>query len=146
MALLGLDIGTTGVKALVIDDAGDTLATHTDEYPLSTPRPGWVEQDPELPDAMPQYAFLLYPELTYIPDDTLQYSLRSVFSPIDLSGQITTGASWNVLQGFTLNCYLICNLGESGDTFAWSRDVDLWRVGTDYIDGVAISAGFNYIY
>ncbi len=47
MALLGLDIGTTGVKALVIDDAGYTLATHTDEYPLSTPRPGWAEQDPE---------------------------------------------------------------------------------------------------
>ncbi|HDS74590.1 MAG TPA: xylulokinase, partial [Firmicutes bacterium] len=47
MALLGLDIGTTGVKALVIDDAGHTLGAYTDEYPLSTPRPGWAEQDPE---------------------------------------------------------------------------------------------------
>ena len=44
--LLGLDIGTTGVKALVIDEAGRTLASHTDEYPLSTPKPGWAEQDP----------------------------------------------------------------------------------------------------
>jgi len=44
--LLGLDIGTTGVKALLIDEAGRTLASHTDEYPLLTPRPGWAEQDP----------------------------------------------------------------------------------------------------
>ncbi len=46
--LLGLDIGTTGVKALLIDEAGTTLASHTDEYPMSTPRPGWAEQDPDL--------------------------------------------------------------------------------------------------
>jgi xylulokinase len=45
--LLGLDIGTTGVKALVIDEQGQTLARHTDEYPLLTPKPGWAEQDPE---------------------------------------------------------------------------------------------------
>ena len=113
---------------------------------LVLPFQEWAEKDVDGPDEMPQYALLLYPELTYIPDDTLQYSLRSVFSPIDLSGQVTTGASWNVLQGFTLNCYLIFNIGESDDIFAWSRDVDLWRVGTDYIDGVALSAGFNYIY
>jgi xylulokinase len=47
MALLGLDIGTTGVKALVIDDAGTTLATYTSEYPMDVPRPGWAEQNPE---------------------------------------------------------------------------------------------------
>jgi xylulokinase len=46
--LLGLDIGTTGVKALLIDEAGKTLASHTDEYPLLTPKPGWAEQDPTL--------------------------------------------------------------------------------------------------
>lgn len=45
--LLGLDIGTTGVKALVIDEQGRTRASHTDEYPLLTPKPGWAEQDPE---------------------------------------------------------------------------------------------------
>ena len=45
--LLGLDIGTSGVKALLIDDTGTALASHTDEYPMDVPRPGWAEQDPE---------------------------------------------------------------------------------------------------
>src|SRR4051812_41076452 len=47
MPLLGIDIGTSGTKTLLIDDAGRALASATAEYPLSTPRPGWAEQDPE---------------------------------------------------------------------------------------------------
>ncbi len=47
MALLGIDIGTSGTKTLLIDEDGRPLATATSEYPLSTPRPGWAEQDPE---------------------------------------------------------------------------------------------------
>ena len=46
MALLGFDIGTSGVKALLIDESGKTLASATAEYPLSTPHPNWAEQDP----------------------------------------------------------------------------------------------------
>lgn len=44
--LLGLDIGTTGAKALVSDERGTVLATATAEYPLSTPFPLWSEQNP----------------------------------------------------------------------------------------------------
>jgi xylulokinase len=44
--LLGLDIGTSGAKALVCDAGGQLLATATAEYPLHTPRPLWSEQDP----------------------------------------------------------------------------------------------------
>jgi xylulokinase len=46
-ALVGLDVGTTGVKALAISPSGDVLARAEEEYPLSTPRPGWAEQDPD---------------------------------------------------------------------------------------------------
>ncbi len=46
MSLLGLDIGTSGVKALLIDESGKTIASATSEYPLSTPHPNWAEQDP----------------------------------------------------------------------------------------------------
>jgi xylulokinase len=46
-ALVGLDVGTTGVKAVAIDPGGAVLATAEHGYPLSTPRPGWSEQDPE---------------------------------------------------------------------------------------------------
>jgi xylulokinase len=44
--LLGLDIGTSGAKALLCDDRGGLLATATAEYPLSSPFPLWSEQDP----------------------------------------------------------------------------------------------------
>jgi xylulokinase len=46
-ALVGLDVGTTGVKALALSPEGEVLATATRGYELSTPRPGWAEQDPE---------------------------------------------------------------------------------------------------
>ncbi|MCF7890951.1 xylulokinase [Candidatus Bipolaricaulota bacterium] len=45
--LLGLDLGTTGAKTLVIDDRGEVLATHTEGYPLYQPEQGWSEQNPE---------------------------------------------------------------------------------------------------
>ncbi|HYM70144.1 MAG TPA: xylulokinase [bacterium] len=44
--LLGLDIGTTGAKALLVTDAGEVLGSASKEYPLDTPRPGWAEQNP----------------------------------------------------------------------------------------------------
>jgi xylulokinase len=46
-ALVGLDVGTTGVKALAVTPAGEVLARAERGYRLSTPRPGWAEQDPE---------------------------------------------------------------------------------------------------
>jgi xylulokinase len=46
-ALVGLDVGTTGVKALAISPEGEVLARAERNYPLSTPRAGWAEQDPE---------------------------------------------------------------------------------------------------
>jgi xylulokinase len=44
--LLGLDIGTSGAKALLCDQTGTLLATETAEYPLHTPKPLWSEQNP----------------------------------------------------------------------------------------------------
>jgi xylulokinase len=46
-ALVGLDVGTTGVKAIAVSPEGTVLASATRPYPLSTPQPGWAEQDPE---------------------------------------------------------------------------------------------------
>ena len=45
-ALVGLDVGTSGVKALAISPTGELLARAERDYPLSTPQPGWAEQDP----------------------------------------------------------------------------------------------------
>src|SRR5262245_20630798 len=45
--LLGLDVGTSGAKAVLIDEAGAVVAAATHDYPMATPRPLWAEQDPE---------------------------------------------------------------------------------------------------
>ncbi len=45
MSLAGLDIGTTGCKALVITTDGSMLAKAGREYKLSVPQPGWAELD-----------------------------------------------------------------------------------------------------
>jgi xylulokinase len=44
--LVGIDVGTTATKGVAIDPDGAVLARAESEYPLSTPRPGWAEQDP----------------------------------------------------------------------------------------------------
>jgi xylulokinase len=44
---IGLDVGTTGSKAILINEQGKILATHTAEYPMFTPKPLWTEQNPE---------------------------------------------------------------------------------------------------
>ncbi len=44
--LIGLDLGTSGVKALLINTRGKVLKTHTEGYPLYQPEQGWSEQDP----------------------------------------------------------------------------------------------------
>jgi xylulokinase len=44
---LGIDIGTSSVKAILIDADQDVLATQTAPLEVSRPHPGWSEQDPE---------------------------------------------------------------------------------------------------
>lgn len=45
-ALLGIDLGTSAVKAVVVDEAGVLLGTGTREIPMEVPEPGRAEQDP----------------------------------------------------------------------------------------------------
>ena len=44
---LGIDIGTSGAKVLLIDEQGAAVGSRGAEYPLLTPRPLWAEQNPE---------------------------------------------------------------------------------------------------
>ena len=45
--LFGIDVGTSATKGLAITPDGEVLATEEAPYPLSTPKPGWSEQNPE---------------------------------------------------------------------------------------------------
>ena len=45
---LGIDVGTGGTRAVLIDPAGKVVASHSEEHaPIHSPHPGWAEQDPE---------------------------------------------------------------------------------------------------
>jgi xylulokinase len=52
MYLLGYDIGTSSVKASIIEaDSGKVIASNfspSKEMPISAPKPGWAEQDPDM--------------------------------------------------------------------------------------------------
>lgn len=47
MLYIGIDLGTSACKLLLVDEAGTVRSEVTREYPISFPRPGWSEQDPE---------------------------------------------------------------------------------------------------
>lgn len=45
--LMGIDIGTSGCKTIIIDERGYIISSIFHEYEMSVPKPGWCEQDPE---------------------------------------------------------------------------------------------------
>ena len=47
MLTIGIDLGTSAVKLLLMDGEGKILNVLSREYPLSFPHPGWSEQDPD---------------------------------------------------------------------------------------------------
>ncbi len=44
--VVALDQGTTSSRAVVIDETGCAVASHSNEYTQNYPKPGWVEHDP----------------------------------------------------------------------------------------------------
>ncbi len=47
MYYIGIDLGTSAVKLLLVDSNGHIGASVSEEYPLHFPHPGWSEQEPE---------------------------------------------------------------------------------------------------
>jgi xylulokinase len=47
MVLLGIDVGTTGLKTVLVSEKGKVKAESTHTYPLLSPKPNWFEQNPE---------------------------------------------------------------------------------------------------
>ena len=46
MYYIGVDLGTSSVKLLLMDKQGTVVKTVSKEYPISFPKPGWSEQNP----------------------------------------------------------------------------------------------------
>lgn len=47
MIFLGIDLGTSSVKLLLMNEAGKVIKTVSKDYPVYYPKPGWAEQNPE---------------------------------------------------------------------------------------------------
>jgi xylulokinase len=45
--LLGLDLGTSSVKALLMGEGGEAVGEGSAPYEVRTPRPGWAESSPD---------------------------------------------------------------------------------------------------
>ena len=98
--LLGIDIGTSGTKSLLLAEDGRVLATATVPHSLQTPRPGWTEQDPrQWWDATCQSVAACLAEAGATGDDVAAVGLSgqmhgSVF--LDGAGQVLRPAPlWN---------------------------------------------------
>jgi xylulokinase len=46
--LMGVDLGTSSTKTVIIEAGGRLLASAASEYQVDTPQPGWAEQDPQV--------------------------------------------------------------------------------------------------
>lgn len=46
MSYLGIDLGTSGLRALLVDEQGQSIGSAESHYEVSNPSPGWSEQDP----------------------------------------------------------------------------------------------------
>ena len=46
--LIGIDVGTSSMKTLLVDESGSVVGSVTEFYPFETPKPLWSEQDPAL--------------------------------------------------------------------------------------------------
>lgn len=44
--LIGVDVGTSGIKTIIIDEQGHLIASAFEDIPMFTPHPNWAEQDP----------------------------------------------------------------------------------------------------
>ena len=47
MYYIGIDLGTSAVKLLLVDEKGQIYNEITKEYPLEFPKPGWSQQNPQ---------------------------------------------------------------------------------------------------
>jgi xylulokinase len=48
LSFLGIDLGTSGLRAMLMDEAGLAIRTVEADYTTRSPAPGWSEQDPKL--------------------------------------------------------------------------------------------------
>jgi xylulokinase len=128
-ATIGVDVGTSATKGILLAEDGRILAQASADYPLLTPRPGWTEQDPE---AWWRAAVAVLRELSASPAE---------IAGIGLSGQMH-GSVFLDHAATVLRPALLWNDARTGEE---CREIER-RVGAERliaITGNRASAGFQ---
>ena len=112
---VGLDVGTSGLKALAVSEDGEVVGSAEVEYGLSTPKPGWAEQDPE--------------DWWRAAQEALEQLGAGDVAGIGLSGQMH-GLVLLDAAGEVLRPAILWNDGRTGEETAWIEEA----VGGDSAD------------
>jgi xylulokinase len=115
--LLGLDVGTTNIKCLALDSAGKILVQADERTPLSYPKPGWTDFDPEL----------IWPAVCR----TIRAAVAKIELPDRIKGIAVSGVAESLFPidkaGHSLGPAIAWFDLRTTKEFAWLRD----RIGYD---------------
>lgn len=81
------------------------------------------------------YGLELFGEVIWQPAQSLRFFLRTVASPIDVSGLVVPGAAWTPYDGLTLSLFAALQAGEGTDVYGWERP-----------GGAAVVTTLRYVY
>ncbi len=116
--LLGIDIGTSGTKTMLFDEAGNGIASATVEYPLHQLQNGWAEQDPaDWWNAVTESIAAVTAKCGVAKEDIVSIGLSG-----QMHGLVLLDAEGNVLRNAILWC--------DGRTTAQCQEIEA-RLGRD---------------
>lgn len=95
---MGIDLGTSSVKLLLMKSSGDILKTLTKEYSLSFPKPSWAEQDPEEWWSVTKLA------ISEILEDTDKNSLKGISFSGQMHGLVILDKNDDIIRPAILWC------------------------------------------
>ncbi len=131
MYFIGIDLGTSATKLLLMDEQGAIQKIVSRSYPLSMPRPGWSEQDPE---AWIDAAFSGIRELTEGVD---RREVKGIAAAGQMHGLVALDARDRVLRPA-----ILWNDGRTGEETDWLNR----EIGEDFLaahTGNIAFAGFT---
>ncbi len=96
--VIGLDIGTSGTKAIAMDDSGALLASALEEYPLHSPKPGWAQQDPA------DWERAAFAALARLATEVPIHEVKGIGLSGQMHGSVFLGANQEVLHPAILWC------------------------------------------
>ena len=123
--LLGLDVGTSSAKVLLLDDRGEVVAEAGAAYAVDRPRPGWAETHPE------RWWEAVIAAVHQLPRDR-----RAAVQAIGLSGQMHGAVLCDAAGGAVRPAILWLD-ARSAECLA------LYPEGAEHTTGNAISAGMT---